>query len=92
MGEKDNSVLYIFLGILFIVCVICIIQKRDDKGNEMYTSPYKSSDIEFLETPKSESSYDLLGNEYSQDAFNLGFGMGPGLYGSGRQTAEMDIL
>jgi|688.fasta_scaffold05356_12 hypothetical protein len=94
-NKKDNSVLYIFLGVLFIVCVICIIQKRENKSNEQYTAPpYKSSDIEFLETTSKpvESAYELLGNEYAQESFDVGFGMGPGLYGSGRHTVEMDIL
>lgn len=89
-----DKILYVLLGVLFVMCMICMLNKREYKA-EKYTSPVeiekKSNDIEFLENPQ-QSSYDLLGNEYAQEAFNLGFGMGPGIYGSGRHTAEMDIL
>jgi len=39
-------------------------------------APLKSDEIEIIEPA-------------DEPAFELGFGMGPGLYGSGRQTSEM---
>ncbi len=36
-----------------------------------------------------DGGYEMIQNEIDEEAFNQGFGMGPGVYGSGRHTSEM---
>ena len=59
-----------------------------------------SNDIEFVDSHhhspnddggghKMEDAYELLGNFDVEQAYDLGFGTGPGLYGSGRHYFDM---
>lgn len=69
------------------------------KDNESYANSKKlrgasQSDIEFIAQADAGNQdavddFQLLGVADEEPAFQIGFGMGPGLYGSGRHTSEM---
>jgi len=62
-------------------------------------SPYAPTPVVNSKVEESSPSYDVIDPQYSsydvidippsEPAFEIGFGMGPGLYGSGRHTSEM---
>lgn len=66
---------------------------KDDDGNAVNESIFQGT-VENYHQPESSDDknvYDLLGNEYQKEAYEIGFGMGPGLYGSGRGNFEMVV-
>lgn len=89
----------VLICVLVVIAYLCFFGKKDegyykdDDGNAVNESIFEGTVENFKDvSKKSESVYDLLGNAYEKEAYAIGFGMGPGLYGSGRGTSDMVIL
>ena len=104
---KRDFVIYLIAGILFFIGLVCIMNNDNSSSSNSFSlnkntknrgnSHISNNDVEFLDNSKKshnipENAYELLGNVDPEQAFELGLGMGPGLYGSGRHFAEMTIL
>ena len=97
MKNNNTLVFLVLLGLLVALGVYCAWGKKHDSNkNESYSnaksvsSESSKSDIEYLPNPDTgDDGFELLGVAPEEPAFQLGFGMGPGLYGSGRHTSEM---
>jgi len=81
-----NLVLVILIVLVFIWVISINKQPQEKYSAEKSPQKYSGS------TPPPEDAYELLGVNNEQAAFDLGFGMGPGIYGSGRHFSEMVIL
>jgi hypothetical protein len=99
--SRDNNtlLLYVLIGAIVVFAVYCIWGKKHsegyDPGNEQKASKSQKPDMELIDqgdggrvsTPP--DSFELIGVASDEPAFQLGFGMGPGLYGSGRAESSM---
>jgi len=99
MARKNNTFLYVIVGILALVAIYFVWQqtsKTKKKSAESYTPSgnIKEHDMELVqqadssEPDRPHDDFQLL-DEPDPAAFEIGFGMGPGIYGSGRHTSEM---
>lgn len=87
-----NLVLVILIVLVF-VWAISINKQPQEKYSASISEnlPQKYSTAAPLDN-RTEDAYEILGVNNEQEAFDLGFGMGPGIYGSGRHFSEMVIL
>lgn len=100
--RKNAMIVYLLIGIFCVLLVYCIWNSYFKKENMTSVSDTKivaspkvsqisqtsqpvSIQDELIEGPSSESE---LIQDVVQDAYTAGFGVGPGLYGSGRHTSE----
>ena len=104
-SNNNTLLLFVVVAVLVIFGVYCAwggkfdSQGKKDSGSESYANSKKlrgssQSDIEFLvqaDVARQDAvdDFQLLGVADEEPAFQIGFGMGPGLYGSGRHTSEM---
>ena len=103
MRKNDNLLLFVVLGLLLIFGICCVWNKKcesDDDNLEKFMNDGKKvkksqgpPDIEFIGGSGHQEievdAFELIGVASEEPAHNIGFGMGPGLYGSGRHTSEM---
>lgn len=98
MARKNNTtLLFVVLGLLVIFGIYCAWDKKyDPEESESYINTRNvrdsNQDIELLQQADHEpvvDSFELLGVADEEPAHQIGFGMGPGVYGSGRHTSEM---
>lgn len=100
--RNKQTLLYIIIGLLVIFALYSVYGKNKKEDSEKYTSTKKvredesGEEMELLPTNDGtqkhedpEDDFQLLGVAPEQPSHNIGFGMGPGLYGSGRHTSEM---
>ena len=82
MAKSKNSLLIfgIIIAVLCIIVYFTVYNKKDKNNLETY-------DYSLVDDKKVD--FELIGIQDNNDAFELGFGMGPGVYGSGRQTSSM---
>jgi hypothetical protein len=95
MARRNNNIIIILIIVLVFgfACFMWSNQYKQ-KNNESYAQPKTvresnvTPDIEYI--PQSDEEDTQMIQQADQDpAFEIGFGMGPGLYGSGRHTSEM---
>lgn len=89
---NNSDLLFLVLVALFIIWAVYANKNNESPPPSVSTAMNddRSSNYELI-NPR-EDAYELLGNVDVDEAFNLGFGMGPGIYGSGRHTFEMNVL
>ena len=96
-GPKITSNTLLFLVIFFVLLAVGLSCAWTKKFN---TSPKETmmrastsgpeppdGTLEMIESPDGADSFEMVGDY--DGVFEEGFGMGPGLYGSGRHTSEM---
>ena len=88
---RNNTWLLIALVALLVVFGLYAIQKPAEKFTEDEPIRYDSvdDDIDFVGDSVDNSDDIELIEADDQPAFEIGFGIGPGIYGSGRATSEM---
>ena len=87
MARGNNRwILIVLIALLVLFGVYTVWGSQKSNSHE-----HKKEEIEYLPAPApAEAEDDIEIIEASEDpAFQVGFGMGPGLYGSGRHTSEM---
>ena len=99
MVRSNNTLLlFVVVGLLVIFGIYCIWEKKPNlNDSEKYSHSKRfrenrtsKSDIEFIaQSDEVVDDFQLLDVTGENPAFQIGFGMGPGLYGSGRHTSEM---
>ena len=102
MARSNNNTLLLFVvvGLLIIFGVYCVWERKPNlkyNDSESYSHSKKlresrasKPDIEFIaQSDETVDDFQLLGVADENPAFQIGFGMGPGLYGSGRHSSEM---
>ena len=101
MARSNNNTMLLIVVLLLLVGLglYCTWNRTHDnkKKNESYSHSSKlrneKSDIEFIEQSDQHADigddFQLIGVAGEEPAHQIGFGMGPGLYGSGRHTSEM---
>jgi hypothetical protein len=84
---RNNTTLYLIVGILAIV-VIYFVWVHTSKKSESYRhdAHEEVGDSDYQPVEDIDDDFEKVADE---EAFNIGFGTGPGLYGSGRHTSEM---
>lgn len=90
---NNSDLLFLVLVALFIIWAVYANKNNESPPPSSISTAMnddRSSNYELI-NPR-EDAYELLGNVDVDEAFNLGFGMGPGIYGSGRHTFEMNVL
>ncbi len=87
---RNNTWLLIALVALLIVFGLCAIWKKPaEKFTEDEPIRYDSVDnVDDIDFVGDADDIELIEAD-DQPAFEIGFGMGPGIYGSGRATSEM---
>lgn len=85
---KNNVVLLVVLVCFLVLFGVYCAWDSPKKKNEQYSIDDSISQDENNEKMINGDDYELLGEE-DFETFETGFGMGPGLYGSGRHTSEM---
>lgn len=96
---RGNStwILVILVALLIAFGVYTVWGKRSQSQEDDDLKEEPKADIEYVGRPDSgrHPSGDPAGGDIEiieaedEPAFQIGFGMGPGLYGSGRATSEM---
>jgi len=98
MKNNNNLIFLVLLGLLVALGVYCAWGKRHSSdesesyanANSLRNEHSSQSDIEYLQkADEPEDGFELLGVAPEEPAYEIGFGMGPGLLGSGRHTSEM---
>lgn len=92
---KSNTLLFLVIFVvLLVVGLSCAWTKKFNAPQKegMMRAPTPGPDppegiLEMIESPDGADSFEMVGDY--DGAFEEGFGMGPGLYGSGRHTSEM---
>ena len=97
--NNNNTLLLAIIGLIFIVGIYYTWGKKAESDSESYEDSKKASappskpDVEFIQQgdgmQADPDSFELLGVADGTQAHQIGFGMGPGIYGSGRHTSEM---
>jgi len=91
MARRNSTWLLIVLVVLLIAFGAYTVWGREGAKSETEASTPKA-EIEYVPPPDPGASQgdDIEIIEAAEEpAFQVGFGMGPGLYGSGRATSEM---
>lgn len=89
-----NLVIVILIVLIFVWVITINKQPTINKQSQEKYSTITQQNYGNGKTPQNntEDAYEILGNNDVDEAFKLGFGMGPGIYGSGRHFSEMVIL
>nr|QBK86543.1 MAG: hypothetical protein LCMAC102_03380 [Marseillevirus LCMAC102] len=88
MARNNNTLLLVIVGMLVLFAVYCAWNKKYDSSKKDSFARPQAVDLEFIQqSDENEDEFQLLNQ--SDESFQIGFGMGPGLYGSGRHTSEM---
>lgn len=86
MARSNTWILIALVALLVIFGVYTICGKKEN----LVANVDENSDIEYVGDVDAGDDGDIeLIEADEQPAFEIGFGMGPGLYGSGRATSEM---
>lgn len=94
MARKNNNnlIFVVVIGIIIALGFYYLWSKNSKSSSaENFKSSPNTPEIEFLEKGDNDliDDFQLIGVADEEPAFQIGFGMGPGLYGSGRHTSEM---
>jgi hypothetical protein len=76
MARGNDTIWIVLLILVAVVIGLYYFLNRPLYSNNKQSTEFNTQDFQLLEPPSDES-------------FAEGFGMGPGLYGSGRHTSEM---
>lgn len=99
--KQDNNtmILYVVLGLIVLFALYCVFGKDKSESYDSLDKKPKSqsSEVEFIDQGDGGKHYDnnppdafeLIGVAADEPAHQIGFGMGPGLYGSGRAESSM---
>ena len=88
------NIVYVVLAGIILLAAYCIWSPSTDgfsvrkNRKSPRASPQVDSSFELVGN-SDDDQFQLLGVADEEPAFQIGFGMGPGLYGSGRHTSEM---
>ncbi len=86
MARSNTWILIALVALLVIFGVYTICGKKEN----LVANVDENSDIEYVGDIDVGDDGDIeIIEADEQPAFEIGFGMGPGLYGSGRATSEM---
>ena len=89
--DNKTVILVVLVGFLVVLGIYFVLnskkykKSKDKKKNEPSMELVQPAD----EIDDDSAEYVLQPDDNGDDSFETGFGMGPGLYGSGRHTSEM---
>ena len=83
MSRDRNYSLAVIVAVLFLIGIYYLYMS--DSPSESKDDIMKDDDIEYLDDDQ-EESFQLL--DYEEDLDSVGMGVGPGIYGSGREFSE----